>query len=131
MHVLVVAHGPRALTKKAVARIRRFGDVVSDITIVAANPGANPGRGMIPGAEVAEGVGSAAVRAVAAQLGTAPTLLIHDDVAITKAGVTALLAELPNADFVVPHSNEEGLATSIGALPAAVDAAPALDRAAA
>lgn len=127
MHVLVVAHGPRPVTKKAVARIRRWGELAQSIHVIPASPAARPGRGMFPGASVVDEIGSAGVRSVLNSLGDEDALVLHDDLAITRKGVEIMVGERASADFVVPYSNEHGMATSIGVLPAAAVAETTLD----
>jgi hypothetical protein len=128
MHVILVAHGPGPVTKRAVRRLRRVRSI-EGLWVVAANQRSHRVGSDLAGATPVEGSGTAAVRTVASRLGDAPVLLLHDDVAITPAGVEGMLQMLrPGIDFVVPHSNEVGTPQFIGPLPPADEALGSLDR---
>jgi hypothetical protein len=124
MHVIVVAFGPHPVTKWAVQRARRyFGGAV---TVVAATPSVRLRRGMIPGADIVPESGTHGIRRVLQGLWDEPVLIIHDDAALTPRGA-ATLAATYQGGFVVPHSNEQGTAQHIGALPRSNQADACLD----
>ena len=141
MHVVVVAYGPRAITKRAVAKARALGTSTSSITVVPAGPMTTVRPGMFGDAAVSVASGSGAVRTVITALTDDVVLLTHDDVDIDASAATALRSALSHQRYAVPKLSSvhrPGLscvaarASDIAALPgslvlpgAALDAAPA------
>ena len=66
MHVVIVAYGQRAATRRAVGRARSWGDLVTRISVVPAGPVSDVTTGTFDDVSVPHEYGSAGIREVAA-----------------------------------------------------------------
>jgi len=128
MHVIVLAYGPTRLATRAVARARHLaGDNRSVYVVPASSTGCEAARG-IKDAATANTIGGAGLRETLSRLGNDPTLLLHDDVVITRRSVAALRDALDwGAPYAVPNTNDPGTDHFIGSLPAGEIAEESLD----
>ncbi len=101
MHVVVVAYGPRAVTRSAVGRVRGWGSLVSTISVVSASPAFTVAPGTFDAVRVADAEGTAGVHEAA---GDEPVLVLHDDVHLDATGAHELVAGLDSADFVLAEN---------------------------
>ena len=129
MHIVVMAYGPSQLTKRAVNRARKLAGNGQPVFVVPASPVGEQAIAGLAGARKTSAVGSAGLAEVFAQLGSEPTLLIHDDVVLTMRGAMALERELGTGSrFALPFSNDPQMDHFIGSLPADKAAERGLDQ---
>jgi hypothetical protein len=97
MHVVVVAYGARAVTRRAIGRIRGWGSVASSISVVPASPAVDLAPGAFDAVHIITTEGTAGVRQAA---GSDPVLVLHDDVRLDAAGARELIARLDTTALV-------------------------------
>ena len=121
MHVVVVAYGPRAVTRGAVGRVRQWGSLVSAISVVPASPVSYVAPGTFDRVRISTVAGTAGVREVA---GDEPALVIHDDVGLGADGAGELIAALSTSEFAIaaPGGSSLGFACFAANSLAEVDA---------
>ncbi len=129
MYIVVLAYGPRQLTKRAVNRARKLAGNGNTIMVVPASPVGQEATVSLAGADVIEAIGNEGLRKAFSQLNNEPTLLIHDDVVLTTKGIVALERELSSGSrYAIPYTNDPKMDHFIGSLPAGKAAERSLDR---
>lgn len=115
MNIVILAFGPSKTTTAAVKRARKLAGASVAIDVVAATELGRPHH--LPGATVAEGIGSTGLRSVLSTK-TGPTLLIHDDAALGPRALGILTGELErHRCVIVPGTNDVGSDHFVGVLP--------------
>ncbi len=128
--IVVLAYGPGQVTKQAVERAQRLADPDTAVIVVPAVESAARFVRRLRGGRVAgvETPGRDGLQHAVAHLPEgAPILLVHDDVLVTADVLASLHAEHADSGAVaVPWNNDTQADTSIGSLPPARRAAPAV-----
>ena len=118
IHVVVVAYGPAARTKRAARRARRLAGLDGSVTVVPASPHAARACRNLP-VPVAE-PGTAAIRDALSNSSAEFAVLIHDDVFISQAAIEVLVAAVGDTHpYVVPYTNDLTMDHFGGSLPPA------------
>lgn len=110
---IVVAYGPRAVTRAAVRRVK---SIVSGRPVIT-----------VPGIADRSDGGEKGFVAAVADCPDGPVLVVHDDVAVDKVGVARLTAALgAGVTMAVPYTNDLEIDHHHGVLPAVNQAGPAV-----
>lgn len=127
-HVVIVAFGPRATTRRAVERARGLVAPDASITVVPAWRHVGRGLGSLrsPLVRVGDGSGRPALEQALGR-GAGTVLLVHDDVLVTPGALEQLeRTHRATGNLAIPHSNELDTTGYVGSLPEARRAAAAI-----
>lgn len=123
MHIVVLAYGPKQLTKRAVNRARGLAGGGSVVATVPASPTSSAAVLDL------DSIGRAGIGRALESIPNEPTLIIHDDMVITTKGMMALESAIgAESDLVVPYTNDPNTDHFMGALPTAKAAERGLDQ---
>lgn len=129
MHVVVLAYGPAQATKRAVRRAGILAGKGGEVFVVPATALAARGMSDLGQVRTVDDPGRMGLHEALLAIPEEPTLLLHDDIVITRKGIAAMERSLHCGNrYVVPYGNDRDLGNFVSSLPVDHAAERKLDR---